>query len=950
MVVLDDEGVIVPVRSAHQRLLLSVLVAAQGRTLRQDELAESLWRDALPNDPNAALHSHMSRLRHLLGPSASWIETASPGYRLACPPETVDAVRFEHVVSLARGGDHGSEATLALLDEAMELWRGRAYVEFCDQPAIADEASRLEELRAEVAELRAELLLELGHPAEVVSTVAPLKADHPFRERPVGLSMRALAQAGRHADALAELDRFRRLLDDELGLEPSPELRAIEAAILRHEDRPAVPAIGVPGNSFVGRDAELSRTRWLLDHGRLVTLTGPGGIGKTRMALHVAAGVADAYPDGVYLFELAQLLDPDSVVPAVAAVLRVEPRAGASLTDRVIEFLQTKRALLVVDNCEHVLPAATELIAGILLRAPRVRILATSRERLGVEGEQRIPIGPLSTPAWDDPSGPSSVLFRDRARAVRPDMELRDDDLATVSELCRRLDGLPLAIELAAAQAVSSSPSEILDAVRGRLGELSDRRRTVERHRSLEAVFDWSYDLLRPAERSVFERLAVFAGGWTIEAAAAVMGATAADLAALVERSLVTAQAVGSNTRFSMLEPVRQFAWAKLSRSGVDEARRRHADWVVGFAEAAGEGLRGADEVAWRTALDAEFANARAAHRWCLDHDPEASVRLVASMYRYAWGAAGSEAVDWAAEVVTRLGDLRQALLPAAYATAAVGAMLRGDLAGSRVLAEAGIARASDDPGDARLCWEALGDVETFEGRFDAAVACYDRAIEYALKAGDEHQAAISGFDRALCPAYDGRADDAIEACEELAPLVETLSNPSLDAWSDYVNGEVRMDRSPTEALPLLRRSVDAARRIGNRLILGVAGVSAVSCEGRAGDPAVALAQYHDVIDHWHRAGAWNPLWATLRTMIEVFVRVGRADEAAVLYGAMTTSSTAPPLAGADVARIADAVVVLRARLGDRFEVLRSDGAALSDNEAVAFALRCVSASTQPSS
>jgi predicted ATPase/DNA-binding SARP family transcriptional activator len=946
MLVAGDDGAPLVLRSSQQRLLLAVLVAARGRAVQADELAESLWGDALPSDPVASLQSHVSRLRKQIGPAATWIATTATGYRFDCPVDALDSVRFETLITQSRELSDQPAVALGILDRALALWRGRAYQEQDDQTIVAPEAARLEELRAEGCELRADCLLKLGRPAGAAAALQSLTVGHPFRERPVALLMRALAADGRHADALQAIERLRRLLDEELGLEPSPELRAIEAAILRHEEplRSVVPTIGLPGNSFVGRDAEVAKTTWLLERNRLVTLTGPGGVGKTRIALHAAVAAAFTYTDGVYVCELARVSDADAVTAAVASTLQVEEHAAHSLVDRLIEFLQARRSLLVLDNCEHVLSAAAELITAMLLRTPHVDVLATSRERLGVEGEQRVPVGPLAAPAWDDPTGPAAVLFSDRARALSPDLILSTDDFAMVSELCRRLDGLPLAIELAAAQTVSSSPSEILAAISDRLGELSDPRRTVERHRSLDAVFAWSYEILTPSERNVFEQLAVFAGGWTADAAAAVVGATASDLSTLVERSLITAQRSGRGSRFSMLEPVRQYAMARLEERGLKpETYTRHAAWAVGFAEAADEGLRGSDEVDWRSALDAEFANLRAAHRWCLDDDPDASIRLAASLYRHMWSGAPSEILTWAAQAVSRFSEIPHARLPSAHAAAALAWYLRGDLATGRTLAEAGIAKATEDPIGARLAWEALGDIETSSGNFEVAVSCYDQAIHLARMAGDDHQAAISMGDRALCPAYDGRMNEAIAACEAFAPLVAAVGNPSLDAWSDYINGEVRLDDAPVDALPFLQRSVIAARRIGNRLIIGLAGLSAVSCEARVGDPTKALAQYADLIDHWHRAGAWNMQWTTLRTLIELLTRLGRDAEAAVMYGAMTASAASSPLVGADAKRIADAVASLRNRLGDeRFDVLCADGAALSDNEAVAFALACV--------
>jgi predicted ATPase/DNA-binding SARP family transcriptional activator len=945
LLVVAEGGVPVVQRSARQRLLLAVLIAGRGRTFRPDELVESLWPAALPADPAGALQSQVSRLRRQFGPDSAWIDTVSAGYRLVCHPDGLDAACFERLLTDAHQVEEEPAVALERLDRALALWRGRAYEELADRPAIAPEAARLDELRADAVELRADMLLKLGRPAEAASAMQLVVDDHPFRERPVALLMQARAADGRHADALHEFERFRGSLGEELGLEPSPELRAVEATVIRHEanTRPLVPAVGVPGNSFVGRDAEVAKVEWLLERGRLVTLTGPGGVGKTRIALHVAAGARAAYPDGVYLCELARVSDPDAVAAAVASVLRVEHLAGHSLVESVIEFLLLKRVLLVIDNCEHVLPAAAELVTAILLRTPHVDVLATSRGRLGVDGEQRVPVGPLPTPAWDDPAAPSTVLFVDRARAVRLDYTLAADDVVAVSELCRRLDGIPLAIELAAAQTVSTSPSEILAAITDRLDRLADPRRTVARHRSLDAVFSWSYELLDQVEREMFERLAVFAGGWTTAAAADVADATPSDLAALVERSLVTPQ-FGSDVRFFMLEPVRQFAEARLAeRHEIDQARRRHAAWAVEFAEAADAGLRRPDEADWRAGLDTELDNLRAAHRWCLDHDAELSIRLAGSIYRYTWSGAPSEVSTWAAQAVSRFPDLSHARLPVAYAVASLGWCFRGDLAAARALAETAVAKATEDPVPARFAWEALGDIETWLGNFDRAVPLYDRAIELARLAGDDHQAAISLLDRALCPSYSGRPDEAIAQCDAAAPLVGAVRNPSLDAWSDYVNGEVRLDRAPLDALPYLRRSVAAARRIGNRTIAGIAGLSAVSCEARVGDPGQALSQYGELIDHWHREGAWNMQWTTLRTLIALLARLRRDAEAARLYGAMTASATASPLAGADAGRIAQAVATMRAGLGDeRFEAMRAEGAALCDGEAVVFALECV--------
>jgi tetratricopeptide (TPR) repeat protein len=367
-------------------------------------------------------------------------------------------------------------------------------------------------------------------------------------------------------------------------------------------------------------------------------------------------------------------------------------------------------------------------------------------------------------------------------------------------------------------------------------------------------------------------------------------------------------------------------------------ARHRHAAWAIELAEAANAGLRGPQEARWRAILETELANLRAAHRWSLAARPDLAGRLAAALYRWTWGGAPAEVYGWAEQVVTRHSDAA----PAAYAAASLGSWYRGYLARAHQLATAGLARVTDDPAGARLAWEGLGDVECFQGRFDDSIAAFGRAIELARTAGDRFDEAVALHDRALTLAYAGRDGDALADCAAAAPLVDAVANPSLSAWHDYTGGEVRLETSPAEALPLLRRGLAAARRTGNRLLAGIAGLSAVSCEARVGNPAAALLQYAEVIDHWRRHGARNMQWATVRTLIELLARIGRDEDAARLYGAMSASASAPPLAGADAARISDALVSLRRRLGQaRFARLCTEGAGLSDDEALDHALAC---------
>jgi len=333
--VIGDGNEPIPPGSPRQCLLLAVLAAGLGRVVSADELVEALWGEQLPKHPMAALQSQVFRLRRQLAAAGVGLENEGSGYRLAAGRDGLDAARFEHLLAQARSRSSEPDVAVRLLDDALGLWRGRAYHEVADHSAVFAEASRLEELRADAAERHAELLVELGHATDAAHAMETLMDQHPFRERPVAIRMRALVQDGRHVEALNLFAEFRRTLGEELGLEPSPELRELEGEILRH-DVPSTPRIGLPGNSLVGREVDLAEVAARLGAGRLVTLTGPGGVGKTRLALHAATRSAERYRDGIWLCELANLRAADAVVPAVASVLRVERGAAHTDAERVV--------------------------------------------------------------------------------------------------------------------------------------------------------------------------------------------------------------------------------------------------------------------------------------------------------------------------------------------------------------------------------------------------------------------------------------------------------------------------------------------------------------------------------------------------------------------------------------------------------------------------------------
>ena len=853
--------------------------------------------------------------------------------------------RFEDLITEARHRSSEPEVAVGLLDGALGWWRGRPYLEVADHDAVQPEANRLEELHAEAAETRADLLVGLGATDDAARAMETLMAEHPFRERPVEIRMRALARAGRHAEGLRVFDAFRRTLGDELGLDPSPELRELEGEILRH-DLPAVPRLGLPGNSLVGREVELADVVARLGEGRLVTLTGPGGVGKTRLALHAVTRAAERYADGLWLCELAHVGDADAVAPAVASALGVERDAARGDAERIVQFLQSRRALVVFDNCEHVLDGARALIGAVLTHAPDVDVVATSRRRLGVEGEQVVAVTtlPVTVTGGDGLDPPALALFADRANAVLGDFCLTDDNRAAVSALCQCLDGLPLALELAAARTVAWTPAEILAEVRERIDRLGDPLRSRERHRSIDAVVAWSYDRLDPIEQHVFRHVAVFSGGFGADAAAAVAGAerdeVVAALTSLVEHSLVVVSGVAGMTRFSMLEPIRQYAERRLADDGRhDDAQARHAAWAAAWIEIADAGLRSPTEARWARLVAAELPNLRSAHRWSLAHESDTAARIAGAMYWYAYWYGAAEAFEWATASTT--AEDASPGLPAACATAALGACRRGDIAAARALATRGIAAATIDPTTARFAWEALSSAEMMAGDYEQALTCHQHALALARLAGDTTHQAREHAARALALGYLGRRDAADAELTTATDLAAATGNPTVQAFRDYVAGEIDIDTEPMTALALFGRARDVGRLVGNQYLSAIAGISAISCAARIGDPAQALDGYAELLDYFDRAGSRAQQWTTIRTLIETLTRLLHDEPAAILYGALTASPTALPIIGPDAVRMGDAAATLDTRLGkDRFEQLTAIGAALDDDDAIAYARR----------
>jgi predicted ATPase/DNA-binding SARP family transcriptional activator len=693
LLVTGDDGRPVEVGGGRLRALLIRLVLDAGRMVSADALIEAVWADAPPAGAAGALQTLVSRLRRLL-PDASRLSAQSVGYRLDLAPEDVDAIEFERLAGTGREALAAGRPDVAagLLGEALALWRGPALVEVADIGVFRAPAARLDEARLTATEDRIDADLQRGAAAGVVAESADLAAAHPLRERPHALLIRALYESGRPAEALREYERLRRTLADELGVDPSPELAALHTSILRGE-------AGTQGNlragltSFVGREEELTRVAALLADRRLVTLVGPGGAGKTRLATEAARRVVGAFADGAWLIELAPVREPAEVPRALAETLRLRfppsRLGGGDLYGRLLEALSDKRMLLILDNCEHLVGESARIADDLLGACPEVRILATSREPLAITGETLSPVTPLPTPpAGADPAQaldfPAVRLFADRAAAVRPGFAVNRSTVDAVVEICRRLDGLPLAIELATARLRTLPVDQIAARLGDRFRLLTGGSRTaLPRHQTLQAVVEWSWDLLAEDERRLARWLSVFLGGCTVDDAEAVCGGDLDALSGLVDKSFVALAA----DRYTMLETIRVYAAERLAEAGEAETvRAAHAAHFLALAETAEPALRGPDQLSWLARLTADWENLTAALRWAVDSgDATTAVRLAAALgWFWALRSAHTEASAWLRQCLAVPGDAPPAARAVALAHHAMGLITTGDVAASR--------------------------------------------------------------------------------------------------------------------------------------------------------------------------------------------------------------------------------------------------------------------------
>ena len=761
--------------------LLALLARDGGRVVSIGRIADALWHGAPPANEVNALQAQISKLRRLLPAGA--ITHRGGGYSLDVPTD------LQHFERLLAEDDH---------DTALALWRGAPFGGLDDLELVA-EASRMEQLRMQAFERWLGAEIDAGRHAEAAAHLEVLTAAHPTHERLWALRMTALYGAGRQADALQAYQAARAVLVEQLGLEPGPELKAAEAAILAQDAslaptaartaRPLPGNLPADANRLVGRTREVEAVSELLGRHRLVTLIGPGGAGKTRLALAVARTLRPA--GGAWFVELAGVYDDTGLEALVAGVLGVRAARDPSRADldfdavtQLVELIDDRELVLVLDNCEHVVDAAAKLADALLRGCPGLTVLATSREGLAIGAEALWPVPPLD-------AHEATELFVERATALAPDFSaVGAEDRAVIEDLCQRLDGLPLAIELAAARIRLLGPHELRDRLDDRFRLLTGgSRAALPRQQTLRAVVDWSYDLLDERERRLFERLAVFAAAWTMDAAVALAGDIAPDRATLeelvgrlVDKSLVVPAPTAAGRRFRLLQTLAFYGRERLAeRPEAGEVRDRHALWFADVATAAGDGVRTSEQQAWLERIDAELDDLRVAIDWAIaTRSTEAALRLAAGMSWPFWLRNEiTEAFRWCGMALELEGgsSAQRARTLGWYHWAA---MQHHDL----VQAVAGMTdalAAAEESGDpytigitSLLAANVLGET----GRRSDALAALARADEVFVEIGDRWGLGLGDILRALDLLNDGDRPGALALFESALALMQDIGDP----------------------------------------------------------------------------------------------------------------------------------------------------------------------------
>ncbi|HEX5621835.1 MAG TPA: BTAD domain-containing putative transcriptional regulator [Solirubrobacteraceae bacterium] len=959
------DGRALVIAGAKPRALLAVLLLHANQPVSAERLALALWGDDASAQAVKTIQVYVSRVRKALG-DPDVLYTTPAGYGLRVEPPDLDLACFERQLAAGRDALSAGNAEVAadLLRDALTLWRGEPLAEFAWAPFAPAEANRLEELHLSAVEARVEADLAAGRHAELIAELQLLVAEQPLRERLHAQLMIALYRSGRQADALEAYRHARDVLVEQLGIEPGGELRALEQAVLAQD--PALIAdvgdsargrrsrpggrIPIPPTPTLGREADLAALRALVadEAAHLITVVGPPGVGKTRLALELARAVAPDLRDGAAFVSLAPIDTSEVVASTIAGDLDVARLPDESSAAALARHLAERELVLVLDNFEHVLDAAP-LVADVLAAAPGVTVLATSREPLRIRAERVFTLDPLALPPVDDEpeAGAAVALFVAVARASDPDFALSERDAPAAVEVCRRLDGLPLAIELAAGSLGLHSVSQLAARLQHSIDALGPGARDApSRQRTLSATLDWSYRLLSAEEQRTLEALAVFAGGCTAAAAQAVTGAAFETLEALVTKNLATtAHMPNDSVRIGMLETVREFARGRLVR-GEDaaELQRRHCEHYLAFAERTLPELRRTGSPDLMTELDNERNNLRAAMRWALEQPtPVLALRLAVSLRFYMSGRRlEEEAANWLETALARdTGAVAPALRAAAldaYAHAVIETSTI-DAAEAAALEGLEIRRSLGDHAGCAASLNTLCVVLLWVHR-------YEEAYGYAREA--ERLAVASGDEQALVDSLHGQAGLA-HTLEESLELGERAAAADRASGNRLRLAQIQSDLSYTAlihgdhvlAQRLVDEALDAAEALDDPVFLayayGNSGLAAAFC----GDLDRARRDFGRQLQLIRSQRHYKLIYEPMIGLAAVAAVEGHDEHAATLNGAADAATLERPHPSVAAQIEQRYLGPARARLGERsWQAAYAAGGELDRVRAIDVALR----------
>jgi predicted ATPase/DNA-binding SARP family transcriptional activator len=954
-----DGDRLVALGGPKQRAVLALLVLEVGRVVSVDRLVDGVWGDEATEGAQATLQVYVSNLRKVLEPAKgehTVLISRRPGYLLDVDPDSVDAVRFERLVEQARKDlvDERFGNASRLFAQALATWRGQPLADVPLETFAAPEITRLTEAKVAALEDQVEAELGCGRHVAMVSELGSLVDEYPYRERLWGQLVIALYRSGRQADALAAYARARELLVDEYGIDPGPELRDLERRVLSQDPGLAAPPgsarssvkLPAPPSPVIGRDDEIAavRTRLRDPATRALTLTGPGGAGKTSLSLELAAMTVDDYPGGVFFVPLADIGAPEQVLPAIAAVLEVAESIDEPLLSSVVLSLGTAPTLVVLDNFEQVL-AAAPVVADLLAQAPALTLLVTSRARLRIRGETEHAVTPLDAAA-------ALALFTERMTDGDPALALDEAGRTTVARICEQLDGLPLAIELAAARGRLLGPEALLDRLGGQLALLTVGASDLpDRQRTLRAAIDWSHALLDEAQQQLFARLGANTGEFTLDAACAVAGPGLTELdvidglAALVDNSMVRRLARADGPRFRLLATMREYAAEQLAQSpGEVAVRATLAEHLLVGIEAMGPSFDGPDAPRLLAHVDSDYPNLRAALAWALDHArPDLAARLAVSLRPY-WFAQGrlTEGRDWLGQVLSS-PDLDSGARARASLAAGIFAYLQDDPdeAGLRLREALELSRAGSDAATTASALAYLGAVVLGGGDPAAALDMASEALAIARSEGlYEARALALSLSAVVAATGDNLETERAFYAERLAlvrdhgdrrRIAETLNN-----LAEVALAEGSVDQARTFADEALELARNVAKMVTRDVLVSLGRIALGEADsGRAADYA------DEALRLSLELGQQFEISQCLLVLAGVASLGGDEVGAAKLYGcAGRLRDETSPL---DVELEPDIAVqrerTRRALGDDRFLAVHAGGATMSRDEAISFAL-----------